>query len=118
VMSNSMHIQIADNLFRRLINLPLEYYEKRHLGDIVSRFGSIEQLREIFTTTFVEAIVDGIFIIITLVLLFFYSPILAMVAIVASILYGILRFFLFYPMRSLTEESIREKANEQSVFME
>lgn len=118
VMSNSMHIQIADNLFRRLINLPLEYYEKRHIGDIVSRFGSIEQLREIFTTTFVEAIVDGIFIVITLVILFVYSPMLAIVAIVASILYGALRFLLFYPMRSLTEESIREKANEQSVFME
>lgn len=118
VMGSSLYLQIADNVFRHLINLPLAYFEKRHLGDIVSRFGSIEKLKEIFTTTFIESMVDGLLATAMLVVLLLYSPMLAGIAVFASLLYLALRLLLFKPIREATEGAIRERAQEQTTFME
>ena len=38
----------------------MSYFETRHIGDLVSRFGSLGQVRERMTTGLVETIVDGI----------------------------------------------------------
>lgn len=77
VVSNTLNIQMANNLFRHLIRLPLSYFENRHIGDTVSRFKSLDQVKELLTTGFVEALVDGLMSIILVVLLFIYSPMLA-----------------------------------------
>lgn len=41
-LSNSLSYQVIVNLFRHLMRLPLDYFEKRHVGDIISRFGSTQ----------------------------------------------------------------------------
>jgi ATP-binding cassette subfamily B protein RaxB len=118
VMSSSLYLQIADNVFRHLLHLPLSYFEKRHLGDVVSRFGSIEKLKEIFTSRFVESIVDGLLATAMLVVLMLYSVHLAGLALVAGLLYLVMRLLLFKPIREATESAIRERAAEQTSFME
>ncbi len=118
LMGTQMNIQIANNLFRHLIRLPLDWFEKRHIGDVVSRFGSLDQVKELLTTGVIEAIVDGIMVIGTLVMMFLYSPTLAWVVIVAVILYSIIRVILYKPLRRLSEENIVANAKEDSNFME
>ena len=49
-LSTKLNYQMAANLFRHLIRLPTDYIAKRHIGDIVSRFGSLQQVRELLTT--------------------------------------------------------------------
>ena len=118
VMGSSLSLQVADNLFRHLMRLPLSYFEKRHMGDVVSRFGSIESLQELFTTGFVEAVVDGLVSVLMLVVLFLYSPMLAMIVVLAALTYLAVRIVFFSPLKRSTEESINAKAMEQSNFME
>ncbi|MCP4413179.1 MAG: peptidase domain-containing ABC transporter [Gammaproteobacteria bacterium] len=118
LMGTQMNIQIANNLFRHLIRLPLDWFEKRHIGDVVSRFGSLDQVKELLTTGVIEAIVDGIMVIGTLAMMFIYSPTLAWVVIVAVILYSIIRVILYKPLRRLSEENIVANAKENSNFME
>lgn len=116
--SSMLSIQMATNLFRHLIRLPLSYFEKRHIGDIVSRFGSLGQIEKILTTGIVQAIVDGMMAITTLAMLFIYSPTLATVVIGALTLYGVVRFLWYRPFRAITEENIVASAKENSNFME
>ncbi len=118
LMGTQMNIQIANNLFRHLIRLPLDWFEKRHIGDVVSRFGSLDQVKELLTTGVIEAIVDGIMVIGTLVMMFIYSPTLAWVVIITVILYSIIRVILYKPLRRLSEENIVANAKEDSNFME
>ncbi len=118
LMGTQMNIQIANNLFRHLIRLPLDWFEKRHIGDVVSRFGSLDQVKELLTTGVIEAIVDGIMVIGTLAMMFIYSPTLAWVVIVTVILYSIIRVILYKPLRRLSEENIVANAKEDSNFME
>ena len=56
--SNMMNIQLGANIFHHLVRLPMEYFEKRHMGDVVSRFGSIQQVRQLLTTGIIETIID------------------------------------------------------------
>lgn len=116
--SSMLNIQMATNLFRHLIRLPLPYFEKRHIGDIVSRFGSLSQIEKLLTTGIVQAIVDGIMAITTLIMLLVYAPFLALLVLMALGLYTIIRLLWYRPLRNITEESIVTGAKESSNFME
>lgn len=116
--SSLLSIQMATNLFRHLIRLPLSYFEKRHIGDILSRFGSLGQIKEFLTTGIVQVVVDGIMAITTLFMLFLYGSSLAWIVILAVALYGMIRLAWYRPLKALTEESIITGAKESSNFME
>lgn len=118
VISNTLNIQMANNLFRHLVRLPMAYFENRHMGDTVSRFGSLESVRDLLTTGFVEAIVDGVMSLILVALLFLYSPRLAAIVLITVLIFLVIRLALFRPFRNLNEEAIVAAASEQSNFME
>lgn len=118
VLGNTLNIQMVSNLFRHLIRLPLSYFQSRHIGDVVSRFQSVSHVKDMFTTGMVEAFVDGLLVLSTLVLMFFYSPILGGIALAFAVLYLLVRWLTFHPFKRLTEETIVAKAKEQSNFME
>jgi ATP-binding cassette subfamily B protein RaxB len=109
---------MATNLFRHLIRLPLTYFEKRHIGDIVSRFGSLGQIEKLLTTGIVQAIVDGIMAVATFVMICIYSPLLAGIVMIALAIYTLIRFMWYLPLKTITEEAIVASAKENSNFME
>ncbi|MCL1121374.1 peptidase domain-containing ABC transporter [Shewanella seohaensis] len=116
--SSQLSVQLARNLFHHLVRLPLAYFEKRHMGDLVSRFGSLRQLRELLTTGIIEAIIDGFMALGVLCMIFFYSPLLSLVVIVAVLAYCALRLVLYQSLRLASEQQILALAGEQSNFME
>ncbi|MEI5640029.1 MULTISPECIES: peptidase domain-containing ABC transporter [unclassified Pseudoalteromonas] len=115
---NQMNIQLGANLFHHLVRLPISYFEKRHMGDVVSRFGSLQQVKQLLTTGVIEAIIDGLMAIITLAMIFFYSPMLSVVVLVAVIAYAIIRVLMYKPFRNISEQEIMARAEENSNFME
>ncbi len=117
-MATTLNVQWRANVFTHLLNLPVQYFEKRHLGDVVSRFGSIDLIQRTLTSSFVEAILDGIMTLVTLVMMFVYSPKLAWIAVGAMVLYGIGRWAWYSPLRAATEEQIIHAAKQQSHFLE
>jgi ATP-binding cassette subfamily B protein RaxB len=100
------------------LHLPLSFFEKRHMGDIVSRFGSLNSVRELLTTSLVEGVIDGVMAITVLVMMYVYSPQLSMVVLAAVVIYAVIRAILYRPLQQLTEASIVASAKEQSNFME
>jgi ATP-binding cassette subfamily B protein RaxB len=118
VLSTSLNLQWLGNAFTHLLNLPLPYFEKRHTGDIVSRFGSIQQIQTSLTTQFVEGIIDGVLVLGTFVMMLLYSINLAAVACLAVLLYALLRLAIFRPLRDANSEEIIHSAKQQSHFME
>ena len=117
-LSNSLNVQMAANLFRHLIRLPMEYFSVRHMGDVVSRFSSLNQVREIITNGVLTAILDGFLAVTTLIVMFFYSPTLSVIVLVAVVLYAFLRYLFFKPLKVLTEEHIAALARHDTHFME
>lgn len=117
-LSSKLGVQIAANLFRHLIHLPMDWFEKRHLGDIVSRFHSVHEIKEFLTTGVVGAILDGMMAMTTLGLMFLYEPSLSILVLVITFFYILTRLVLYRPFRQITEEVIVANAREESHFME
>ncbi|WP_232053717.1 peptidase domain-containing ABC transporter [Microbulbifer sp. GL-2] len=117
-ISSRLNVQMAANLFRHLIRLPMSYFSTRHMGDVVSRFGSLNKVRELLTTGLVSAVVDGIMAMITLAAMFFYDIRLTLIVLLAVFLYASLRLLFYRPLRLLTEEEIVAQARHDSHFME
>ena len=117
-LSSLLNMQMGVNLLRHLLRLPMNYFESRHIGDIVSRFGSLAQIRERITTGFVETLVDGIMAITVLIMMALYSLKLTAVVLVAIAMYTIVRLALYRPLHQATEEMIQSSAKEQSNFLE
>ena len=109
---------LATNIARRLFRLPIEWFEKRHTGDILSRFQSITPIQNLLTQGAVAALVDGVMAIFTLAVMFFYSPLLAMIAIVAFLLYGAARLVSFSFQREAEEATIITGGKEQTTLIE
>ncbi|MCF8780236.1 peptidase domain-containing ABC transporter [Vibrio sp. IRLE0018] len=113
-----LNMQMGVNLLRHLLRLPMDFFENRHIGDIVSRFGSIKQIKERLTTGLVETCVDAIMGITVLAMMLVYSPTLASIVVATMLAYCIIRFALYFPLHRATELAIRAGASEQSQFLE
>ncbi len=110
----SLNIQMAANLFHHLLRLPLNYFEKRHIGDVLSRFGSLSKVKELLTTGVLESLIDGFFAIVVLAVMLFYSPTLSMVVFSAMLLYASIRLLMFKRYRQITEQYIQAASKEHS----
>jgi ATP-binding cassette subfamily B protein RaxB len=117
-VSSLLNMQMGVNLLRHLLRLPMSYFEKRHIGDLVSRFGSLAQVRERLTTGLVETVVDGVMSIAVLVMMLLYSVKLTLVVVAAILIYALLRLALYRPLHRATEESIQASAKEKTNFLE
>lgn len=114
----TLNIQWRANVFTHLLRLPNQYFEKRHIGDVVSRFSSIDSIQHTLTASFVEAILDGLMTVATLAMIFIYSPKLAWVSVGAMVIYAVGRWAWYRPLRDATEEQIVHAAKQQSHFLE
>lgn len=117
-LSNKLNMQMSANVFHHLVRLPMDYFIKRHMGDVISRFGSLNNIRDLMTNGIVAVLIDGLMAIITLVVMFMYDATLTFIVIGVVFLYALLRIFLYRPVRLLSEESIVASAKESSHFME
>lgn len=118
VLATNLNFQWLGNAFAHLMKLPLPYFEKRHTGDIVSRFGSIQTMQRSMTTQFVEGVIDGVLVIGTFIMMILYSIKLAAVACIAVLLYVVLRWIIFRALREANAEQIIHAAKQQTHFLE
>ena len=117
-LGNALNFQMSANLFNHLVRLPLEWFEKRHIGDIVSRFGATVPIQNLFSQGLIGAIVDGGMAILTLVMILVYSPALSLVVLGVLVLYALLRLISYHFVRRLQEEVIEAGAKESTTFIE
>ncbi|MEE4660292.1 MAG: peptidase domain-containing ABC transporter, partial [Halieaceae bacterium] len=117
-LSTRLHLQLAANLFQHLVRLPITWFQRRHLGDVLSRFSSVDAVREIISTGLVTALVDGLMAVIMLLIMFLYDVRLTLIVLGILALYILLRLLLFPTLRRLSQESIANHALCETSFIE
>lgn len=117
-ISARINTQWKTNLFHHLLRLPMDYFEKRHMGDVLSRFGSVEVIQETLTANFVTAILDGITSSLVLILLALYSLRLMGVVLLAFSVYALLRWLSSRYLRNAQAEQIHHSAHLQTSLIE
>ncbi|MEE4361985.1 MAG: peptidase domain-containing ABC transporter [Pseudomonadales bacterium] len=117
-LGESIGFQMQGNLLRHLLRLPIGWFERRHLGDIVSRFGSLAPVQALLTEGCVIALVDGVMALTTLGMMLLYAPALTAVVLVALLAYALLRALTVPRLRELQQARIAAGADEETVFLE
>ena len=117
-LTSRLHLQLAANLFNHLIHLPMRFFQQRHLGDILSRFSSLESVRDSLSTGLVTAVVDGVMAFAMLVIMLLYNLQLSLVVLATVIGASGIRLVLFPALRRLSRQSIACHAAGESNLIE
>ena len=72
-VSSLASVQWQSNIFAHLLLLPTAYFEKRHIGDVVSRFHSVETIQQTLSSSFFSTVLDGIMGIAVIAMMLLYS---------------------------------------------
>ncbi|NHN84960.1 ATP-binding cassette domain-containing protein [Acetobacter musti] len=118
LFSTRVGLEWSTSLFDHLTRLPLDYFSKRHVGDVLSRFGSLGSIQQALTTDMVQTVMDGLMGIGMGIMLFVYGGWLGLVACVALFLDILLRLVTYRTYREASEEQIVVSARQQSHFIE
>lgn len=117
-LSGHLAQQLSINVFTHLIKLPYSYFAQRHIGDLVTRFGSLQDIRRFISQGMVSLVLDSLILIFTLFLMSLYSLKLTLLALLFSLLFLGLRVIMFGPLQRLQQEKIASAAKENTHFIE
>lgn len=117
-LSISLGFQWSSRILTHLLHLPVDYFERRHMGDVMSRFGSVSAIQQTVTTGVIEGVLDGLLASATLVMIWLYSPALALTAIAALAALTALQLATFSTQKRIGNESLVADAKVSSNFLE
>ncbi|MEH6556893.1 MAG: peptidase domain-containing ABC transporter [Oceanicoccus sp.] len=117
-LTSQLGLNMGNSVMHHIIRLPLEYFQKRHLGDVISRFESVKPIQSFIAGASVSVIIDGLLALTTLAMIFAYSPLLTLVVIISVVLYGFFRMIQFQPLKNSNHENITANARLDSMFIE
>ena len=109
---------MGTSLCRHLLRLPLVWFERRHTGDLVSRFASLDPVRSLLAEGIVTALVDGAMALLASIMVFVYSARLGAVVLGALALYVALRIVFYPALRRLAQDAVLARAREGMAFIE
>lgn len=117
-LSANVSMGWTGNVFNHLLKLPLDYFSKRYLGDVISRFGAINVIQQTLTTQFVAVVVDGLMATLTLIMLLYYSWKLAAITLAFTFSYITIRVLYYASLREATLRQINVAAHQQGALIE
>lgn len=117
-LGESLTFQMGGNVVRHLVRLPLAYFERRHVGDLLSRVDSIKPIQSLLTQGLVNVLIDSALMLTTLFVMAMISPLLALLVLGLTVLYLVFSLLLYPGLRRRTEEEIMARANEETYLME
>ncbi|QEO44769.1 peptidase domain-containing ABC transporter [Vibrio cholerae] len=117
-LSVNFNMQWTANVFHHLFRLPIEWFEKRNIGNISAKFSAIDVIQNTLTTSVIQVLLDFVLVFGTLLVMLLYSPLLSIIAIIAAFLYALLRLTWFNTFKRAEENTWEERTKEDSYFLE
>lgn len=117
-LSMQLGLQWNGNVLAHLLRLPVDFFQKRHLGDITSRMGSVGAIQNMITSSAVSVVLDGLMAITTLLVMMKYSPQAMLVSVAALLLYFGVRLATYRMFRQANEEQMVLSARQQTHLLE
>ncbi|MDA9431620.1 type I secretion system permease/ATPase [Bradyrhizobium sp. CCBAU 51627] len=85
--TNRVDVELGARLFRHLLALPISYFQARRVGDSVARVRELESIRNFLTSSALTLVVDMVFTVVFIAVMFFYSPLLSWIVVGSFPLY-------------------------------
>lgn len=116
--SQKIDVELGAKLFRHLLGLNLSYFEARRVGDIAMRVRQLETIREFLTNASLTVLIDPIFTVIFLIVMWFYSTQLFLITVLTIPCYIAVAMFITGPLRARIEEKFERSAANNALLIE
>lgn len=116
--TNRIDVSLGAQLFRHILTLPLSYFEARRVGDTVARVRELEQIRQFLTSHSVTVVLDVVFTVVFLAVMWFYSSMLTLVVMASLPVYGLLSLAITPAIRARLHEKFNRGAENQAFLVE
>ena len=117
-LSARVSLQWFGGILAHLLRLPMDYFQKRHLGDVVSRMDAVHAIQNTISSQFIEALLDGMMVAVAIAVMASYSWTLLAISVAAIGLYLALRWITFPTLRRLSEQQLAVGARQSSHLLE
>lgn len=116
--SQKIDVELGAKLFRHLLGLPIGFFEARRVGDIAMRVRQLETIREFLTNASLSVLVDPVFTIVFLVVMWIYSVKLFVISVLTIPAYIAVAVFITRPLRARIEEKFERGAANNALLVE
>lgn len=116
--TSRMDAILGSLLFRHLITLPISYFESRATGQTVARVRELETIRQFITSSALTLVIDVLFGVLFLAVMFWYSMTLTLIVAASLPLYVLISLFITPSLRERVKEKFHRGAVNQSLLVE
>lgn len=116
--TNRIDVSLGSKLFRHILALPLSYFEARRVGDTVARVRELEQIRQFLTSHSVTVVLDVVFTVVFMTVMWFYSSTLTLIVMASLPIYGLLSLAITPAIRTRLHEKFNRGAENQAFLVE
>ncbi len=116
--TSRMDVELGARLFRHLVQLPLAYFQARRVGDSVARVRELENIRNFLTGNAMTVLLDVVFSVVFITVMFWYSVPLTLIALASLPLYAALTLVVVPVLRQRLDEKFARGAENQAMLVE
>jgi subfamily B ATP-binding cassette protein HlyB/CyaB len=116
--TNRIDVELGARLFRHLLALPIAYFQARRVGDSVSRVRELENIRNFLTGSALTLVIDLVFALVFIAVMYFYSPLLTWIVLASFPLYIAISAGTTPVFRRRVDEKFQRGAENQAFLVE
>ena len=116
--TNRIDVELGARLFRHLLALPMAYFQARRVGDSVARVRELENIRNFLTSSALTLVIDLLFTVVFLAVMFVYSPLLTWIVLGSFPFYIAISAGVTPLFRRRLDEKFKRGAENQAFLVE
>lgn len=116
--ASRIDVELGSRLFHHLIHLPLAYFQARRVGDSVARVRELENIRNFLTGNAITLVMDVLFSVVFIAVMFYYSGWLTLVVVASLPLYALVSLLITPLLRQRLQDSFNRGAENQAFLVE
>lgn len=116
--ASRIDVELGSRLFHHLLHLPLAYFQARRVGDSVARVRELENIRNFLTGNAITLVMDVLFSVVFIAVMFCYSGWLALVVVASLPLYALVSLLITPVLRQRLQDSFDRGAENQAFLVE
>lgn len=113
---NNFDSKLTNNIYKKILSLPLKYHHSRPVGDIMSRVNDLSSIKEFINFVNFSLITDFLFVIIIFIIIFFINKLLFLLLIIFALTYMFV-YLLFRDKIYLMSLILKEKNSEVNSYL-
>ena len=118
VVGARVDAKISLHIFKRMLRLPLDFFEKQQAGEITYKINQVNKIRDFLTGKMMSTMLDMVALVVLIPVIFVMQPTLAWITLVAAGLIALIIMIFMGPVSRSIGRWIQAETQKSSVLVE